>query len=150
MDDTTIWMGVGHFIGFTFWIAGLVATAALLRAHHAADVASRPGIVTSARAMAGLMEFGSLLAIGIGLWQAFASSKYAAFGTAFGSGGWLHLKLTIVVIGLIVPHAYLRIALKRARTEGAAVRPIGAWVIPVILIAAAATIAVVRGYILRK
>ncbi|MEZ4368255.1 MAG: CopD family protein [Kofleriaceae bacterium] len=112
------WVIIGHLVGIALWAAGLVTTIALLRVHHGADAASRPGVLGTARRMALLMDLGATLAIALGLFLAFASPRYPS--TAFQSGGWLHVKLMLVVVGLLIPHGILRAtigALRRGRTK---------------------------------
>ena len=130
--DTYAWVHLAHIIGFTLWVAGLVAVAALLRAHTAADAASRPGLVTSARELALVMEVGSLLAIGLGLWLAVQSPRYPS--NAFKSGGWLHVKLALVVLGLLVPHILRRIKIGKLR-RGVQTPGLPRWVLAAILVA---------------
>ena len=132
-SDTYVWVHLAHIIGFTVWVAGLVAVAALLRAHEGADAASRPGIVTAARGMALIMDLGATLAIAIGLWLAFKSPRFP--NTAFKSGGWLHVKLVLVVVGLLAPHGMMRAKIGKLR-RGAKTTALPAWVIPVILVGA--------------
>ena len=135
--DTYLWLKTAHIIGVVWWVAGLVAVAALLRAHAGVDAASRPGLVTAARSTALIMEVGSLLAIAIGLTLAFKSPMYPR--TAFKTGAWLHVKLTIVVLGLLVPHILMRIKIGKLRRD-VRTKPLAAWVIPVLLLAAAGAI----------
>jgi uncharacterized membrane protein len=135
--ETLSWLHVGHVLGFTVWVAGLVAVAALLRAHEAADAASRPGVILAARNMALLMDLGATLAIAIGLIMAFNSQQYP--NTAFKTGGWLHVKLAVVVLGLLVPHGMMRAKIGRLR-RGAQTGRLASWVFSVILLAAAVAI----------
>ncbi len=131
--DTYIWIRIAHIIGDVAWVAGLVSVFALLRAHHGADAASRPGLVSAARAMALLMDLGATLAIGLGLWLAFASPRFPT--NAFGSGGWFHIKMTLVVLGLLSAHGLMRAKLGKLRRGQPAEVP--TWVLPLVLAAAA-------------
>jgi uncharacterized membrane protein len=131
--DTYAWVHLAHIIGFVLWVAGLVAVAALLRVHEGADAASRPGVLSAARSTAVIMEIGSALAIVIGLYLAFKSPLWP--NTAFKSGGWLHVKLVIVVLGLLVPHGIMRAKMAKLR-KGAKTKPLPTWVIPAIVAAA--------------
>ena len=146
--ETDAWIHVGHILGFVLWVGGLLAVAALLRAHEGADAASRPGIVGIARSTAVLMDVGATLTIALGLIMAFKSPMFP--NTAFKTGGWLHVKLALVVVGIIVPHAVLRrriAALKREAKPG----PLARWIVPVLLLAAVAIIALgANPFLLRK
>jgi putative membrane protein len=116
--QTYSWLLVGHVVGFTLWIAGLVTVCFLLRAHHEADAASRPGLTTSARAAALLMDLGATAAIALGLWMALGGTI-----NQFKNGAWLHLKLTLVVVVILGAHGFLRMKLARARRGQTAALP---------------------------
>lgn len=131
--DTYAWVKVAHIIGFTVWVGGLLSVAALLRAHEGADAASRPGMVTAARGMALIMDLGATLAIAMGLWLALKSPRFPH--TAFKSGGWLHIKLTLVVLGLLATHGLMRAKIGKLR-RGTKTTALPAWVIPVVLVCA--------------
>jgi uncharacterized membrane protein len=135
--DTYAWMHILKILGFVLWVAGLVAAAGLLRVHEGADAASRPGIINGTRIMVGLMEAGSTIAIGVGLLLAFKSPRFPT--NAFATGGWLHVKLLLVVLGLLVPHILIRIKIGKLRRDAKA-PPLPGWVLPVVLAAAAAVI----------
>lgn len=135
--DTYAWVHLAHIIGFVLWVAGLVSVAALLRTHEGADAASRPGVVSSARSMALLMDLGATLAIAIGLTLAFKSPRFP--DSAFKSGGWLHVKLTLVVLGMLVPHGMMRAKIGKLR-RGAKTPALPGWVLPAILVAATGAI----------
>ena len=55
--------------------------------------------------------------------------------TAFKSGGWLHVKLALVVLGLLAPHGMMRAKIGKLR-RGAKTAALPAWVIPVVLVCA--------------
>jgi uncharacterized membrane protein len=136
--ETDLWLHVAHIVGFTLWVAGLLASASLLRAHEGADAASRPGMISAARSMAAIMEVGATLAIAAGLTIAFASPRYP--NTAFKTGGWLHVKLLLVVLAILVPHGLVRAKIAKLR-RGTTTKPLPGWVIPAILAGAVAIIA---------
>lgn len=130
--DLYPWILIGHLFGDILWVAGMLAVLGLLWVHAGADASSRPGIVATARMMAVVMDLGATLAIGLGFYLAFASPHFAT--NAFASGGWLHVKLTIVVLGLLASHGLLRGKLgKLARGQQATVP---SWILPVVLLAA--------------
>jgi uncharacterized membrane protein len=135
--ETARWLHVGHILGFTVWVGGLLAVAALLRAHEGADAASRPGVLTAARNMAMVMDLGATLAIAMGLLIAFKAPQYP--NTAFKTGAWLHVKLTVVVLGLFATHGMMRAKIGKLR-RGSQTTPLPSWVIPVILLAVAVVV----------
>jgi uncharacterized membrane protein len=136
--DTYAWVHLGHVIGFTLWVAGLVAVAGLLRAHEGADAASRPHLVTAARSMALIMDIGGTLAIAIGLTLAFKSPRFVGTN-AFKTGGWLHVKLALVAVGLLAPSVIMRIKIGKLRRD-AKTPPLPAWVLPLVLVCATGAI----------
>lgn len=131
------WVMVGHVVGFVMWIAGMVAVLQLLRAHSAVDAGARPGLTRVAKSTAIIMDVGALLAIACGLWMAF-NYKGLPF-SAFKTGGWLHVKLTLVAIFLLGTHGWARAQVKRfGRGQ---VREVPAWLLVVVLVAGVAIIA---------
>ena len=134
--DTYQWARVAHILGFTLWIAGLVAVYSLLRAHAAATGDGRAQLAGATRAMGMMMEAGATLAIGFGLWLAFASPMFPT--NAFASGGWLHVKL-VAVVALIGMHGLLRMRMKAYREGQNPTLP--GWILSVIVACAAIAIA---------
>ncbi len=129
--DLYPWILIGHLIGDVLWVAGMMAVLGLLWAYSGADAASRPGLVSQARTMALVMDIGATLAIGLGVYLAVASPRFP--NTAFKDGGWLHVKLTLVVLGLLGPHGMLRGRLaKFRRGQGT---PVPRWVLAAMLVA---------------
>jgi uncharacterized membrane protein len=80
-----------HFVGFTTWIAGLVAMGLLLRA----KAAARPGAV--------LADLGATLTL--------ISGFYRATSGGFFSQPWMHIKL-VLVVALLGVHTAMRMRVK--------------------------------------
>jgi putative membrane protein len=109
--DTLIWLRIGHVIGFVFWITGIVAVLQLLRIHSTIESgATREVLTRYERRAAILMDLGATLTIVCGLWRALGPKV-----TAFETGGWLHVKLTLVAIFLLGTHGWARVQVKRFR-----------------------------------
>ncbi len=132
--ETYSWLRVGHVVGFVCWIAGMVTVLQLLRAHAAVEGAAREVLGRHERKAGILMDAGATLAMVCGLWLAFGGPI-----NAFKTGGWLHVKLTLVAIVLLGTHGWARVQIKRFRHGQ--VRPIPAALTLVVLVAAAAIIA---------
>ncbi len=133
--ETYGWMAAGHVLGFVCWIAGMVTVLQLLRVHgHIEGQAAREVLSRHERKAGILMDAGATLAIICGFWLAFGPPV-----NAFQTGGWLHIKLTLVAVALLGTHGWSRVQIKRFRHG--TVRPISPWLTVVVLVAAAAIIA---------
>jgi protoporphyrinogen IX oxidase len=128
------WIRVIHVIGIVLWVAGLWGGIWLLKAHANVDAASRPALVGAERKVGASMDAGATLAIIAGFVLAFGSTP-----SAFKTGGWLHIKLTLVVLGVLSVHGLVRVKMKRFRNGD--LSPLPGWVLPVFLIAIAAIVA---------
>src|SRR5687768_12332711 len=102
------WLIVGHVLGFVTWMTGLIATLTLLRIHAAVEGPARDVLSRQEHRTAALMDAGATLAMVCGLWLAFGGSV-----NALKTGGWLHLKLTIVALVLIGSHGFARAKVKQ-------------------------------------
>jgi putative membrane protein len=130
------WIRIAHIIGFVLWIGGLLSTLSLLKAHVEVDAASRPALTRIELATALIMDIGATLAIAAGLFLAFKSPKFPT--TAFGNGGWLHVKLTIVVLTVLALHGMARAKIKKFKRGE--IKPLPGWAVPVLLLAVAAIV----------
>lgn len=104
------WLRFFHFAGFGLWLAGLLGMGFLLQAgarHRLAPI---------------LADLGATLTIVAGIWNAIQRNLFVQ--------PWLHIKLTVVVV-LVVVHVFLRRGLKQPDRKGTAL------LLPVILLAVA-------------
>lgn len=108
--ETLLWLRAGHFIGLFVWIGGMFTVYWMLRFHAHAPKEAHEKLVLSERAIALMMEIGSGLAIGTGIAMAFGLTPNAFSRPG---GGWFHIKLTIVVLGLLSVHGMLRGRIKK-------------------------------------
>ena len=128
------WVRIAHIIGIVLWVGGLLAVLALLRVHTQVDGVARESLTRVEKATAMVMDLGATLAIAAGLYLAFRSPKFFPVpGTAFSSGGWFHIKLTLVVLGPFALHGLARAKIKKfARGQ---LKPLPLWVVPVLILA---------------
>lgn len=132
--ETYNWLRVGHVIGFVCWIAGMVTVLQLLRVHAHVEGAARE-VLTRHQQKAGiLMDVGATVAMICGFWLAFGGPI-----NAFSTGGWLHVKLTVVALALLGIHGWSRVQIKRFRHGH--VRPVSPVLTYVVIAAAAIVIA---------
>lgn len=131
--ETNQWLLVGHIVGFVVWLAGMVATLTLLRVHGVVEGAARDVLARKEKKTAAMMDAGASLAMVCGFVIAFGNTPIA-----FKTGGWLHVKLTIVVLVILGTHGFVRAQVKRfGRGQ---VRTIPGWLVYVVLLAAAGVI----------
>ncbi len=104
------WLLAGHLIGVILWLGSLFAVYWLLRIHAQAPKDARDKLTLMERSLALTMDIAATLAIGTGLAMAIphdydhpTSSLFTAPGA-----GWFHIKLTIVVLGILSAHGMVR------------------------------------------
>jgi uncharacterized membrane protein len=108
--ETLLWLRAGHFVGLFVWIGGMFAVYWMLRFHAHAPREAHEKLVLSERALALMLDLGATLAIVSGLVMALGHTPNA-FGRP--GGGWFHIKLTIVVLGMLPVHGMLRARIKK-------------------------------------
>jgi uncharacterized membrane protein len=116
---THAWLLAGHLIGVFLWIGGLFAVYWLLRFHAQAPKEVHEKLTLMERSLALMMDLGAALAIGCGLGLALGQTPNVF---ARPGAGWFHIKLTIVVLGVLSVHGMIRARVgKFGRGEVAAV-----------------------------
>jgi uncharacterized membrane protein len=105
---TLAWLKAGHFIGVFLWVGGLISVYWLLRLHAHAPKAMHEKLTLMERSLAMMMDLAATLAIGTGLVSAIEQGKFTAPGS-----GWFHIKLTVVVLGILSVHGMLRARIKK-------------------------------------
>lgn len=150
MEQHYAWYRIAHFIGMTLWLGGIAATLALLTGAGHVAAAHKDAFIAKARRVAVAMDIGATLALVFGFVMAFTKARWGN-QTAFTTGGWLHVKLTLVVLGVLLPHIILRGRLARLRKNPGSDVALPAWLFPLVVVASIAIIVVV-GYptLLRK
>lgn len=120
------WMLAIHVFGMVLWTGGLLACLRLLAAHGAAGKAAPEGLSLTERRTAVLMDIGATVAILTGLHLLFASPT-----KPLTQGGWMHAKLTLVVLGVLVPHIVTRIKVRKFRNGD--VSPLPGFLMPTLI-----------------
>ncbi len=129
-----LWVKVVHLLGIVLWISGIWAGIWLLKAHANVDAVSRPAMVGAERKVGASMDAGATLALIGGLLMAFGGPI-----NAFKTGGWLHIKLTLVVLGIFSVHGLVRGRMRKFRNGD--LTPLPGWVVPVLLVSVIGSIA---------
>jgi uncharacterized membrane protein len=106
-----LWVLPAHIIGLFLWMGGLFAVYWLLRVHSSAPKEVHEKLVLMERSLALMMDIAATLAIGTGLALALAHPQGNLFGLPH--HGWLHAKLTIVVLGILSVHGMTRARIKK-------------------------------------
>ena len=115
-----LWVRAAHLISVVLWISGLSTLYWLLRLHDQAPKEMREKLTLMERSLALSSEVTSVVAIGCGL--AMALSPINQFTH---NGGWLHIKVTVVVLAILSVQGMLRGRVKRfARGE---IKPVPGW-----------------------
>lgn len=97
------WLTAAHLIGVFFWLGGLMAVYWLLRIHANSPADSHERLTLMERSLALMMDIAATLAIGSGLAMAIGGKLFSA-----PKMGWLHIKLTVVVLGILSVHGMVR------------------------------------------
>ncbi|MBA2545120.1 MAG: CopD family protein [Deltaproteobacteria bacterium] len=106
------WLKAGHLIGDFLWVGSMFAVYWLMRFHTHAPKEAHEKLILQERSMAMMMDVAAALAIGTGI----ALILYRpGDGTIFSEkpAGWFHIKLTIIVLGLLSMHGMLRAKVKK-------------------------------------
>lgn len=101
------WLLVGHVLGVLLWIGCLTAVFWVLRMHTQMPDSVNDKFVLMERSLALVMDIASALAMGCGIGLAL---HRVGGGTIFSEkgAGWFHIKLTLVVLGILSMHGMLR------------------------------------------
>jgi uncharacterized membrane protein len=132
--ETLAWVRVAHVFGFVVWIGGMLACMSLLHVHTLVEGAARDALTKFEKGVAILMDAGATLAIAAGLTMAFEETPIA-----FKTGAWLHVKLTVVVLGILSAHGMVRAKIKKF-SKGDVV-PMPRWMFTAVLAAVAIVVA---------
>ena len=136
------WLKVAHLISLFLWIGGLFAIYWMLRMHVHAPESMKEKLTLMERSIALSTDIAATLAMGAGI--AMIITAPGGMMLAQPGHGWLHIKLTAVVLGLLPMHGMLRAKIKRFGMGQ--IKPIGNWIWTVILVTVTvAVIMVIRG-----
>jgi uncharacterized membrane protein len=120
------WLKAGHLIGDFLWVGSMFAVYWLLRFHTQAPAVAHEKLVLMERSMALMMDLAAALAIGCGV-ALIIVRPVAGVGTIFSepANGWFHIKLTVVVLGMLGMHGMLRARVKQF--SGGKLSPMRDW-----------------------
>lgn len=104
------WLLTAHLIGVIFWLGCLFAVYWLLRVHAQAPKDVLDKLTLMERSLALTMDLAAALAIGTGLALAIRHDGTHPTATLFTApgAGWFHIKLTVVVLGILPVHGMVR------------------------------------------
>jgi uncharacterized membrane protein len=108
--ETYAWVKAGHLIGVFLWIGGLFAVYWMLRFHAGAPKEIHEKLTLLERSLALMMDLAATLAIGCGVAMIFGQTPNFL---AQPHHGWFHIKLTVVVLGVLSVHGMLRARIKK-------------------------------------
>lgn len=126
MDVTTLlWLKAGHIFAFLTWVGSLIGLSFILKQHSKAAEASRADFIALEKGTAMAMDIGALIALILGSILLIEIKP----SLLKGQGGFMHAKLSLVVV-LLGLHGFQRMRVgKYKRGE---VTPEPGWVIPAI------------------
>jgi uncharacterized membrane protein len=132
-DEAYLWVKAVHQFGFVLWVGSMFALTLVLSAHARAAGPARDAFAAAERSIGRAMELGALLVIACGVLMIVRPHP----GVSLMKQSWIHLKLTLAVV-LIVMHGLVRARMARlGRGEG---KGLPAWVSGAILLIALAMI----------
>jgi uncharacterized membrane protein len=104
------WLLTAHLIGVIYWLGCLFAVYWLLRVHAQAPKDVLDKLTLMERSLALTMDLAAALAIGAGLAMALRHDGTHPTSTLFTApgAGWFHIKLTVVVLGILPVHGIVR------------------------------------------
>jgi len=104
------WLLTAHLIGVIIWLGCLFAVYWLLRVHAQAPKDVLDKLTLMERSLALTMDLAAALAIGAGLALAIRHDGTHPTSTLFTApgAGWFHIKLTVVVLGILPVHGMVR------------------------------------------
>jgi uncharacterized membrane protein len=105
-----LWLKSGHLIALFLWIGGLFAIYWMLRLHAHAPKDAHEKLTLMERSIALSTDIAAFLAMGMGIAMLFQPQ---GFLLAQKGAGWMHIKLAVVVLGILPVHGMLRARIKR-------------------------------------
>jgi uncharacterized membrane protein len=105
-----LWLKAGHLIALFLWVGGLFAIYWMLRLHAHAPKDTHEKLTLMERSIALATDIAAAVAIGTGIGQLF---RPEGLYLTLPGAGWLHIKLAIVVLGVLPVHGMLRARIKK-------------------------------------
>jgi uncharacterized membrane protein len=114
MDSSVYsWLKAGHLIGDFLWVGSMFVVYWLMRFHTQAPKEAHEKLILMERSTAMMMDVASALAIGTGVALMFYRSPPYSSIFSEPHAGWFHIKLTLVVLGMLAMHGMLRAKVKK-------------------------------------
>jgi uncharacterized membrane protein len=119
--ETFAWVLTAHVLGIITWVGAMLSCALAIRQGASAEKPARADLAALAKRLAMAMDAGAAIAIVAGLTLIYGLAEADASPLKH---PWMHVKLTLVVVGLLGSHALLRIRVKRlARGDSSGLPP---------------------------
>jgi len=116
MDPKIVeWLLAGHVISLFLWVGGLFAIYWMLRLHAHAPTDTHEKLTLMERSIALSADIAATVAIATGLVMALSHNRMHPTTTLFAAkgAGWFHIKLAVVVLGVLPVHGILRGKIKK-------------------------------------
>jgi uncharacterized membrane protein len=133
-----LWLKAGHLISLFLWVGGLFAIYWMLRLHAHAPKEAHEKLTLMERSIALATDIAAAVAMGTGIAMLFQPH---GFYLAQPGAGWLHIKLTVVVLGILPVHGMLRGRIKKF--GGGKISPVPEWQWSVLLASITAVVLLV-------
>jgi uncharacterized membrane protein len=147
MDDFTnyTWVLSAHLIGVILWLGCLIAVYWLLRIHTHTPKDAQDQLTLMERSLAMVMDLAATVAIGCGLVMALTHNSTHPTTSLFGApgAGWFHIKLTVVVLGILSVHGLVRARVGRF-SRGDLKKKMPAWPWTVLLVSIVLVVLLVK------
>jgi uncharacterized membrane protein len=134
------WLLTGHLIGVILWMGSLFTVYWFLRLHAQAPRDVLDKLMLMERSLALTMDLAATLAIGAGLVMALSKGGTHPTSNLFAApgAGWFHIKLTVVVLGILSVHGMVRG--KIAKFSRGAISSVPQWMWSLLLLAIVAIV----------
>jgi uncharacterized membrane protein len=125
--ETLAWVKTAHVFGFITWVGAMLGCSLALRQAATAEAPASTALASLAQRLAMAMDGGAAIAVlaGAGLLYGLWS-----LGVSPLEPPWMHAKLTLVVLGLLGSHVFLRLRVRGLR--GGEPKPLPPFLFPVI------------------
>ena len=139
--DLKTWVLAAHLLGVFLWTGSMFATYWLLRVHAHAPKDVHEKLTLMERSLAMTMDIAATLAIGGGVFLIIYPVEYEQSLFATPHQGWFHVKLAVVVLGVLPVHGMIRARIKKF-SQGK-ISPVPDWLWSLLLAAIAAIVILV-------
>jgi len=139
--DLKTWVLAAHLLGVILWVGTMFATYWLLRIHAHAPKDVHERLTLMERSLAMTMDIAATLAIGGGIFLIIKPVEYEQNLFATPHQGWFHVKLAVVVLGVLPVHGMIRARIKKF-SQGK-LTPVPQWLWSLLLAAISAIVILV-------